>query len=60
MKTKYRGGHELYDELCGIFYGLEGSRGQAEYLVYRYRYKEVRRFGGKIREFQPKWSMSMI
>ena len=25
-----------------------------------YRYKEVRRFGGKIREFQPKWSMSMI
>ena len=33
MNTKYRGGHELYDELCGIFYGLEGSRGQAEYLV---------------------------
>lgn len=33
MKTKYRGGHELHDELCGIFYGLEGSERQAEYSV---------------------------
>lgn len=23
MKTKYRGGRELYDKLRGIFYGLE-------------------------------------
>lgn len=33
MKTKYRGGRELYDKLRGIFYGLEGSQGQAEYSV---------------------------
>lgn len=33
MKTKYRGGHELYDKLCGMFYGWEGSQGQAEHSV---------------------------
>lgn len=33
MKTKYEEGRELYDKLSSIFYGLEGSQGQAEYSV---------------------------